>query len=493
MQTKVVPEKLEAVKADVLIVGMFEKETNEYTKKLDKILNNEISVSLKKKEFSGEFGEMKAINTLGKIDARKVLVVGLGKKKEYSLEVLRRASALSLKAGRNGGSKVVASLLHTFGIDRTAIADRVQAMCEGALLGSYQFVRFKTQEKEKIKKVEQFVVIEKVIADATKGMRKANILSSAVMHVRDLVNIPANIVTPTYLANEALKLKKLGVKVRVFNKKDAKRMGMNAFLAVTSGSAQEPKFVVMEYGSGKDTVAVVGKGITFDSGGLDIKPSKYMEDMKQDMAGAATVIGIMEAIARLKLKKRVVGAFVACENMPSATAYRPGDVITTYNKKTIEVMNTDAEGRVVLSDALAYMEKQYKPRVIIDLATLTGACIVALGYWATGLLSKDDKLCEELIKAGEETSDRVWRLPLWDEYVENMKSDVADVRNVGRSYDAGTIEGAVFLQNFVDKAKWAHLDIAGTAWDTAGKPYHPKGATGIGVRLLTEYLKRALS
>jgi leucyl aminopeptidase len=481
-------ERYEKISCDILILGMFEKDQNAYTQHIDAILDKAISTAIKKKEFNGSFGELKGIDTFGKIMARKVIVAGLGKKKDYTLEQLRRVSAATLKAAKASGAKKVASLLHTFGINKASISDRVQASGEGALLGSYQFIQFKTQDRDKIKQVDDFIILEG--SNVSTAINKAEIISNAVMKIRDLVNIPSNIVNPKYLAREAQKLKKLGVRVKVIGEKEAKRLGMNAFLAVGAGSENESQFVIMEYGSGKDSVAFVGKGITFDSGGLNLKPGRYMEDMKQDMAGAATTIAIMEAVAKLKLKRKVICAFAAAENMPSGKAYRPGDVITAYNKKTIEVMNTDAEGRMVLSDALAYIDKHHKPKVIIDLATLTGAVVVALGYWATGLLTKDDKLADELLEAGNASGDRVWRLPLWDEYAENMKSDVADVRNVGRSFDAGTIEAASFLSNFIDKAKWAHLDIAGTGWFTADKYYFSKGGTGAGLRLLMKWLEK---
>ena len=481
----------EKISCDVLIVGMFEKEKNPFTKHLDKKLNNEISVAIRKEHFNGEFGEAKAFSTLGKMPARRVLIMGLGKKKDYSLEQLRRASATAIKAGRNGGAKRIVTTLHTFPVkEKSGVKERAQACSEGTILGAYQFNRFKTEEKKKIKNVDEFVLVDKqALSDVAKGVKKAQILSAAAMHVRDLVNLPANYATPTFLANEASKLKKLGVKVKVFGRKDLKKMGFNSHLAVAAGSVQEPKFVVMEYGKGKKTYAFVGKGITFDSGGLDLKPSKYMEDMKSDMGGAATTIGIMEAVARLKLPVHLVCAFAATENMPGPASYKPGDIITAYNKKTIEMLNSDAEGRMVLADALPYIEKKYKPEIMIDLATLTGSVVVALGYWATGLMSTDDELCNELVEAGEQTYERVWRLPLWEEYRDTMKSDIADVRNIGKSYDAGTITAAVFLSHFVDKVRWAHLDIAGTAFFSEPKHYFSRGGTGNGVRLLVKWLE----
>ena len=472
----------EKMPCDVLVLGMFENEENTFTRKADALLKNELGKALKNKEFSGEAGQIKIVSTLGTMAAHKVLFVGLGKKKDYNLEQLRRAASASFKAARETCARRVVTTLHLCDA-KEILHERVVALTEGMVLGNYRFSQFK-EERKKEKHVDEVIIVD----GQKESIQRAEVIAAATMHVRDLVNMPPNIATPTYLADEALKLKMLGVKVTVYGKKELEKMRFNAMLSVAQGSAQEPKFVVMEYGKGK-LYSFVGKGITFDSGGLDIKPPKMMEDMKYDMAGAATVMGIMEVVATLKLPVHIVCAFPTCENMPSGTSYRPSDVITAYNGKTIEMMNTDAEGRMILSDALAYIEKEYKPDVMIDLATLTGACIIALGYWATGMLSNDDQLCEELVTAGNETYERVWRLPLWEEYKENMKSDVADVRSIGKGFDAGTIEGAVFLQHFVDKVKWVHLDIAGTAWFNADKYYFSRGGTGAGVRLLVKWLE----
>jgi leucyl aminopeptidase len=489
---KVTAEKgeVDTISCDVLIVGMHENDENSTAKKIDNLVNHELSDAIKRKEFTGEYGQVKSITTLGKTAAHHIIVVGLGKKEKYTHEQCRRASSVAVKAARmRGAHKVVTTLHHHDTKEKATLHDRIIAVAEGTLLGNYRFTTFKTENKDKEKEIKEFVLLADEKKEADKAISKARIISAAVTHTRDLVNMPPNIATPDYLAKEAQKLKKLAVKVKVYGKKELIKMGFNTLLAVAQGSVMEPKFVVMEYGKGKEKIALVGKGITFDSGGLDLKSAKYMEDMKMDMGGAATVLAIMEATAQLKLPVHLICAFPTCENMPSATSYRPGDVITSYNKKNIELMNTDAEGRMILSDALAYMEKQYKPSVMIDFATLTGAVISALGYWATGMLSTDDKLCTELTAAGNETYDRVWRLPLWDEYKDNLKSDVADVRNIGKGYDSGVIEGAWFLKHFVDKVPWVHLDIAGTAWRNDSLHYFSKGGTGAGVRLILKWLE----
>ncbi len=305
------------------------------------------------------------------------------------------------------------------------------------------------------------------------------------------MNEPGSSLTPTKLAEHALELKKLGVKVTVYDKKGIDKLGLHALLAVNRGSGQEPRFITLEYSKGKgQPIALVGKGITFDSGGLDLKPANFMGDMKNDMAGAAAVIGTSKAMAELNLPLNVVGVIASTENMPGCNAYKPGDVITGYTGRTMEIGNTDAEGRVILSDALSYAEMNFKPRYLIDLATLTGACVIALGYAAAGVMSRDEALVNKLKLAGEAAGERVWELPMWDEYKESVKSDIADVLNIpgGKGYEGGAIAGAWFLQHFIEKTPWAHIDIAGPAWSIERKHYWDKGGTGFGVRLLVEFL-----
>lgn len=477
--------KPENFKTDLIVVGLFEKETH---KNLDKALNDEIHSLIKAKEFTGEFGQTQLITTLNRIPAKKILLIGLGKTTDYSLEIIRRAAAISAKYVRNLGIKNFATNLQTLNLNKN-ILDRSQALVEGTLLGLYRFNKYVTQEREKIKEIESVTVIdpsEKNIAQIKKSIDTGRIIAEAVNYTRDLVNTPALEATPSYLANEAKKLK--NVKVKVYGKKEIQKMGFGCLSAVSSGSSQEPKFIVIEYNSSKKGgLVLVGKGVCFDSGGLDLKPGQYMDNMKSDMAGAATVMGIMKALPQLKIKQRVIGLIPAAENMPGGSAFKPGDVITAYNKKTIEVTNTDAEGRLIMADALAYGEEQ-KPQMMVDIATLTGACIVALGYWAAGLFG-DDKPCQKLQQAGEEVYERVWRMPMFKEYKSLIKSTMADMKNHDPSYDAGAIEAAFFLKSFVEKTPWAHLDIAGTGWFKEAKYYHPKGATGFGVRLILEFLR----
>ncbi len=305
------------------------------------------------------------------------------------------------------------------------------------------------------------------------------------------MNEPGNVKSPDFLARQAADAaKEAGFDCTILKKPEIEKEKMGALLGVAQGSEREPRLIVMEYSGGKKgdaPVALVGKGVVFDSGGLSIKPSEGMEEMKMDMGGGAAVIGAMTAAALLKLPCNLVGIVPAVENMPSGTAIRPGDILTSASGKTIEVLNTDAEGRLILADALSYVAR-YQPKTVVDLATLTGACIIALGHHATAVLGNDDKLVRELLAAGERAGEKAWQLPLWPEYAEQIKSDVADVKNIG-GRPAGTITAAAFLQKFADDFKWAHLDIAGTAWADAAKPCYPKGGTGVGVRLLIEYLK----
>jgi len=321
------------------------------------------------------------------------------------------------------------------------------------------------------------------------GVRTARVVSKAVYMARDLVNGPSNTVTPTVLAEKAGQVAKdHGMKVQVFDVGEAEAMGMGAFVAVAKGSQEPGKFIVLEYNEGKglETVALVGKGITFDSGGISIKPSERMERMKDDMSGAAAVLATMQAAAELNLPLHLVGIMPATENLPDGKAYKPGDILKTLSGQTVEVISTDAEGRLILSDALTY-SLRYQPKAIIDLATLTGACVIALGDYVIGFFGNDESLVKRIEDASAKSSEKGWKLPLWDEYFDYLKSDVADFRNVG-TRAAGAIIGGVFLSKFVEKVPWVHLDIAGPASIDKARPYIPAGGTGAGVRLLIQFL-----
>lgn len=477
---------------EAVVIGAFEPKPDGVLEELNKLLGTAVEHIIKKKEFTGEFGQLKLINTLKKLPCENILLVGLGKRDDFTLEQLRRISGSAARALRDNGIKAFATMLHTMPVKKAMLREQAQAVAEGSILGAYQFTKYKTQNRDKIKELASMTLLEADKA-TEEGAHAGKVIADAQNMVRDLANEPGSTLTPAKLADAALELRKLGVKVTVYDKKAIEKLGLTALLAVNRGSAEEPRFITLEYkkGSGQP-VALVGKGITFDSGGLDLKPAAYMDGMQGDMAGAAAVIGTIKAAAELGLAVNVVGVIVSTENMPGGAAYKPGDVVAAYNGRTMEIGNTDAEGRVVLSDALAYAEKNFKPRCMIDLATLTGACVIALGYAAAGVMSKDAALTNRLKLAGEASGEQVWELPMWDDYKEIVKSDVADVRNIpgGKGYEAGAIAGAWFLQHFVEKTPWAHVDIAGPAWSSERKHYWDRGGTGFGVRLLIEFLKR---
>jgi len=426
---------------------------------------------------------------------RWVLVVGLGKAKDLSLEAARQFAGTAARTVRSRGHR---SLALPVLIDRALgnAASVAQALTEGALLGLYRYDKLKQVPKhERNKRIDAItLLVERAgeVAAVTRAAEKGEVIAEAVTLVRDLITGPSNIVTPTYLANQARAIaKQHRLRCRVIPFPQLKRLGFGGIVGVAQGSVQPAQFIVLDYrpARAKATFALCGKGITFDSGGISIKPAAKMEQMKYDMSGAAAVLGTVKAAATLKLPFRIVGIIAATENMPSGAAQKPGDVVKTLSGKTIEVINTDAEGRLVLSDCLHYA-KRYKPDCVVDLATLTGACIVALGAEAIGLMTKDERLAARINQAGKVTHERVWRLPLWDEYAEMLKSDIADIKNVTDTGQAGTVTAAKFLETFAEGLPWAHLDIAGTAWTERDKPYIPKGAVGIGVRLLLELMEK---
>ncbi|MBI3083359.1 MAG: leucyl aminopeptidase [Candidatus Omnitrophica bacterium] len=426
---------------------------------------------------------------------RWVLVVGLGKAKDLALDTVRQFAATAARTVRARGHRALT--LPVLREPPFGSPERVaQALTEGALLGLYRYEKLKQVPKhEKARRIDAItLVVERAgdVAAARRAMDKAEVIAEAVSLVRDLITGPSNLVTPTYLANTAraiAKQHKLTCTVIPFAR--LKRLGFGGIVGVAQGSAHPAQFIVLDYhpSRAKKTFALCGKGITFDSGGISLKPSLKMEEMKYDMSGAAAVMGTVKAAAQLSLPVRIVGIVAATENLPSGTAQKPGDVLKTLSGKTVEVINTDAEGRLVLSDCLHYA-KRYKPDCVVDLATLTGACRVALGAEAIGLMTKDERLAARINQAGKATHERVWRLPLWNEYAEMLKSDVADIKNVTDTGQAGTITAGKFLETFAEGLPWAHLDIAGTAWTEKDKPYVPKGAVGIGVRLLVELMER---
>lgn len=422
----------------------------------------------------GEYGTKDTAGEF-RVKSKNRFVLDLGEKKDFDREAARRSAAVACQKMK--ALKYDAFALRLFG------ARFAEAVAEGIILGTYEFTKYKSKKKPGLKKVE-VIGSKKVKKDFDRGV----VLAESANLVKDLVNEPGNQKAPKVLAERMAKeARKHGIKVKILNKKQIAAKKMNSFLSVAQGSAKEPRLVVMEYRKGKP-LALVGKGITFDTGGINLKPSGHIETMKNDMAGAATVFGTMVAAARLGIKKPLVGVTPLTENMPGAAASRPGDIVKASNGKTIEIMNTDAEGRLILADALAFVSKQ-KPKATVDLATLTGAVIYAIGHSMAGMFCNNDRMAKVLEKSGKETGEFVLRFPLLDEWRELVKSDIADVRNTGKQKGvAGSPMGAVFLENFV-VGDWAHLDIAGTAWRDEPYGYYGKGPTGHGIRLLINFIE----
>lgn len=440
-------------------------------------------------EFTGKPGTVKVIHSLGALPARRVVLAGIGEIAEVSTERVRRAAGTAVQALNAARITAATSVLH----QSSPVPGLFEAALEGFSLGSYRYDCFKTRDRQEtaVEEITTLLAGNDNAARFTDRAGQISIICSAVRMTRDLVMTPGNVGTPDHLTEEARKIAgRHGMGFTVLDHTKLKELGMGALLAVGQGSSHPPRLVVLEYRGGEAAsppVAIVGKGITFDSGGISLKPREGMELMKHDMAGAAAVLGVFEAVAALKLPVNLVGLLPLAENMPDGKAFKPGDVATTLSGLTVEINNTDAEGRLILCDALHYA-RQFQPSAIIDLATLTGACVVALGHNATGVMGNDPQLLAALRRTGEITGERLWELPLWDEYGDLMKSDIADLKNAGGPY-AGTISAGWFLKQFVGTLPWTHLDIAGTAWEDKGRHYLPKGATGIGVRLLVEYLR----
>ena len=495
MKVNVVVASVTDVATPLLVVNLFEgvTEPTGATGAVDAAMDGLIRRMIGAKEISGKLNEVAVFHTLGRIKAERVAVVGLGKKEECTADRVRQAAGSAAKRAQQLKLTGFATIAHG-GQAGLSPAEAAEATVEGTILATYRYLRYKTENDEKPTEIGELTIVEHdqaKVAQIEEGSREAQIIAEATNLARDLSNGPGNLVTPTYLAEQAQQMaKRYGLECEVLGPEQMRNLKMGALLGVAQGSVQPPRLIVLRYhGAAQDakTVAFVGKGITFDSGGISIKPGEHMEEMKHDMSGGAAVIGALQAIAALRLPVNVLGVIPATENLPSGAAYKPGDILTAMNGKTIEVISTDAEGRIILADALAYAVQQGAD-ALIDLATLTGACVIALGQWATGAFANNDELMAALQEAGERSGERLWRLPAWEEYKEQIKSDVADVKNTG-GRPAGAITGALFLTRFIDDKPWVHLDIAGTADIDKDRPYVPKGATGVGVRLLTDFAK----
>ncbi|MBI5848981.1 MAG: leucyl aminopeptidase [Nitrospirae bacterium] len=481
MQIAVKNLKEEDCACDVLILPFVEDGPSSYRGLKPSV--GRLIEKIRKKEFKGTLNELLLVPAPEDSKAERILFLGLGKKAAVTAEKVRQSGGKALSYLRDMEMRKTA--LSTLVLDQ--LKQSPVHFIEGALLGLYTYKKYKNEDHAKT--ISSLVLITKPSKELSLGIRKKEVIASAVAFAKDLVNAPANDMTPNDLAGAACSLKQKLISVRVLEKKDIQKIGMGAFLAVSRGSKELPKFIVAEYrGSAKPPIVLVGKSITFDSGGLSLKPSDGMEKMKYDMAGGAAVLGTMKAAAELKLPVHLIGLLPATENLPGGSAVKPGDVVRSVSGKTIEIANTDAEGRLAVADAIEYA-RRFKPRAIIDIATLTGACAIAFGGEVAAMMGNDRSLLDALRKAGEETYERVWELPLFDEYRDYLKSDIADIRNIGNRIGS-LMASAYFLHEFAGQSPWVHIDIAGTAWVEKDRPYIPKGASGIGVRLMLNLIER---
>ncbi len=466
---------------------------------LDRATGGVIARAVSSGDFKGKRDET-ALLYPGSGKAERLLLVGMGKPGDVTRTSARRAAAVAAKRARALGTKQLAFAIAAEARNGVSGKDLGQVVVEGAAQGGWAFTELKAAPEDPKPELEAVAIVceQKEAKDVAAGQRLGDAVAAGHRLARYLQMLPGNVCTPSYLAERAKQLADAyGFTLTVLDRAALTKEGMGALLAVAQGSAQEPRFIVLEYrgaggGGGGDAapVALVGKGVTFDSGGISIKPAQNMEEMKFDMSGAAAVLGTFEVLGRLKPKLNVVGLIPATENLPSGTAVKPGDVVKSHFGKTIEIINTDAEGRLILSDALSYV-RRFKPAAVLDAATLTGAVVVALGHAAIGAMGNDEALLTEVREAGERAGERCWPLPLWEDYRDLLKSDIADLKNSG-GRGAGTIAGGWFLREFVNGYPWVHLDIAGTAYTDGEGPHQPKGPTAVGVRLFTEFvLKRA--
>jgi leucyl aminopeptidase len=488
------------LRSGAVVVGVWEgKVLTPAARQLDEAAAGAISRAVAAaSRFSGKKDELLPIVGPPNLSASRIVLAGLGKPESPDSRSFQQLGG-NLVAHLNGAGEEEATLM--IDVADGASIGSTEAAAElafGAQLRSYRFDKYKTKQKPEQKPSLNRLRIATGGAKAAKrAYQPLEKTAAAVFMTRDLVSEPANVIYPETLAAEAGRLAEFGVEVEILDEHKMRKLGMNALLAVGQGSARPPRVVVMQWHGAKSSagarsqpLAFVGKGVTFDTGGISIKPAAGMGDMKWDMAGSAVVIGLMRLLAARNAPINAIGVVGLVENMPSGTAQRPGDIVTSMSGQTIEVLNTDAEGRLVLADALWYCQDRFKPRLIVDLATLTGAVIVALGHHQAGLFSNNDELAERLVAAGKAVGEQVWRLPLAESYDREIDSDAADVKNIGGGRAAGSIIGAQFLQRFVNEVPWAHLDIAGTAWSTKDAPTVPKGATAFGVRLLDRFVSQ---
>jgi leucyl aminopeptidase len=483
--------RIDQKQTPLLVVGVYENENNFlYSNGIESILYRTIKEIISNKEFKANLGTSLVLPTMDKGPMKKIMLLGLGKKDKFNNEIARIVSAKAAVKVREMGISEFSILLFS-NLDEGLI----EAISEGVGLSLYSFNRYKTNDnKDELKINRVTILINAEMTSIQSIVDKTSLLVEAVNFARDLSNLPPNDCSPSQLANIALSIAtEYGLKSRIVERYEMESMGLNGIVSVGKGSQYPPKLIILEYhGSNDDKrpYLLVGKGVTFDTGGISLKDSDKMDEMKFDKSGGCDVIAIMKAVASLKLPVNVIGLIPSVENMPSSTSYRPGDIIKMYNGKTVEVLNTDAEGRLILADALAFGISTYNPKAVIDLATLTGACIIALGTNVAAVIGTNKKLIDELHNISERTGEKFWELPLYEEFSEQIKSYVADIKNIG-GRPGGAITAASFLSNFTNGLPWMHIDIAGTAWTQEGtyeRSYNPKGATGFGIRTLVKLL-----
>ncbi len=497
MHIQVIQGALQETSADAIVVNLFEGVTTPggATGAVDRALGGQISELIQQGDFRGKRKEVTVLYTRGALPAPRVILVGLGKAEAFTLEGVREAAALAVQQARKLGVTSLATLVHGAGVGGLDPQAAAEATVEGSLLGLYRFTEFKTTDEENHKPdLETLLLVEFDAAklDAMRaGAQTGEILASATNFARDLINRPANVATPSHLAAEAQRIAaETGLRCTVLTPEEMETIGMHLLLSVARGSHEPARFIILEHNAERTdlpTVALVGKAITFDTGGISLKPAEGMEAMRSDMSGGAAVLGAMYAVARLNLPLRVIGLVPATENMPGGRATKPGDIVRSLKGLTVEIINTDAEGRLILADALTYAGR-FNPKAMVDIATLTGACVIALGHAAAGVMG-DDELVNKLRAAGERSGDRVWPLPLFEDYKEQIKSDLADLKNVG-GRPGGALTAGMFLKQFVpDGIVWAHVDMAGMGLEEKGRPHVPKGGAGYGVRLFVDLLR----
>ena len=489
---KLLKSELSKAKDNALVIGFFQDKLSlsAEIKKLDNGFSGIISSCIKNKDFKGEKGELKNIYTNKSI--KNIVLAGLGEQDKYNFDILSSAVADASKRLRDNGTESFSIYLDSFNNGRFKDEDIAEKMMLSSLIGLYKFTEYKTKDKDKIKYIKQITIVTDSNKNFDNETKYASAVADAVNKTRNFVNTPPNVATPEYIAAYAKELaRKSNLKCAVFDEKQIARMKMGCFMGVAQGSINKPRFVVLEYyGADKKQkpIAIVGKGITFDSGGLNLKPYPFILNMKDDKGGAIAAMHIIEACSKLKMPINLVVVAPLCENMIDASSFRPDDILTAYNGMTVEIKNTDAEGRLILADALHYAA-ELKPEAIIDIATLTGASMITLGYVASPFTSTDERLTQKIKNASKKSLEKVWELPLWQEFEENLKSDVADIKNISEEGDAGVIIGATFLKNFVGEIPWVHIDIGTTVWSKSDKGVLTKGATGVTVRLMMEMLR----